>query len=251
MDWRNTAVLITGASRGLGYALAEALGARGAKLAIVSPHAGRLAAARERLAAAGIVAHAIRGDVGEKEAIHRILGQAQALAGPIDVLIHNASTLGPSPLCGLVDTDCEDFTRALELNVLGPFRLSRALAAGMVVRGRGLIVHVSSDAAVEAYPQWGAYAVSKAALDQLSRVWAAELAATPVRVLSIDPGEMNTDMHREALPDADPRSLLDPREVAARFLTIFADVARFPSGARVRAADALGADAPSASEVAP
>ncbi|MDB4986159.1 MAG: Oxidoreductase, short chain dehydrogenase/reductase family [Myxococcaceae bacterium] len=238
MTWADRSVLITGASRGLGFALARELGLRGARIAIVSPHAGRLTEAVARLAAEGIGVLPIRGDVGDKEASHNIVGQAQALLGPIDVLIHNASTLGPSPLVSLLDTECEDFVRALEVNLIGPFRLSKAIAAGMVLRGRGLIVHVSSDAAVETYPDWGAYGISKAALDKLSRQWAAELGGTAVRVLSIDPGEMATDMHREALPESDPQSLLAPADVAQRFLRIFEDSARYPSGARVSASEA-------------
>lgn len=233
MDWQHRAVLITGASRGLGFALAQELGRRGARLALVSQHAERLGAAVERLRAEGISAHPIRADVGDKDAIYRIVGQAQALVGPIEVLVHNASTLGPSPLAGLLDTDCEDFARALDVNLLGPFRLSKAVAAGMLVRGEGLIVHISSDAAVEAYPRWGAYGVSKAALDHLARSWAAELEGTGVRVLSIDPGEMDTDMHREALPEADPATLHSPTRVAERILAVCGDPLRFASGARI------------------
>lgn len=238
MDWQDKGVLITGASRGLGFALAEALGRRGAKLALVAQHAGRLEAAAARLAQRGVSVHPIRADVGEKEAIHRIVGQAQALIGPIDVLIHNASTLGPTPLPSLLDSECEDLTRVFDVNLVGPFRLTKAVVGSMVLRGRGLIVHVSSDAAVEAYPGWGAYGASKAALDHLARHWAVELASTPVRVLSIDPGEMDTDMHREALPAADATTLLKPSTVAEQMLAILADADRYPSGTRVRAAEA-------------
>jgi len=245
MTWKNKTVLLTGASRGLGLALAHELGRRGARLALVSPHAGRLLAAAEQLTAQDIQVTTIRADVGEKEAIHRVVGQAQALLGPIDVLIHNASTLGPNPLASLLDTDCEDFTRALEVNLVGPFRLTKALAAGMLVRGSGLVVHISSDAAVESYPDWGAYGVSKAALDHLSRQWGVELRDTPVRVLSIDPGEMNTDMHRDAMPEADPATLSSPQLVAQRIVRILEDPARYPSGTRVKATQSAEQEAES------
>jgi NAD(P)-dependent dehydrogenase (short-subunit alcohol dehydrogenase family) len=237
MNWADTSVLITGGSRGLGYALAEALGRRGARLALVGLHEQRLAGALARLEGARIRAHGIRADVGDKHAIHRIAGEAQALIGPIDVLIHNASTLGPLPLAPLLDTPCEDFARALEVNVLGSFRLTKAIAAGMLVRGRGLIVHVSSDAAIESYPTWGAYGVSKAALDHLARHFAVELADTKLRVISVDPGEMDTDMHRDAVKTADPSTLSSPSVVAERMVRVFEQEARYPSGVRVRAAD--------------
>src|SRR6185369_17167166 len=116
---------------------------------------------------------------------------------------NNASTLGPVPLRLLLDTDCEDLEQALAVNLVGPFRLTKVVLGQMVLRGRGLVVNVTSDAALEAYPRWGAYGASKAALEQLGRVWAAELQETGVRVLAVDPGEMDTRMHADAIPDAD------------------------------------------------
>ena len=103
----------------------------------------------------------------------------------------------------------------LQVNLIGPFRLTKLIAGSMALRGGGLVISISSDAAVEAYPKWGAYSVSKAALDHLSRIWAAELHETGVRFLSIDPGEMNTQMHADAIPEADPQSLTDPADIAA------------------------------------
>src|SRR6185295_5364023 len=152
-----------------------------------------------------------------------------------DILVHNASSLGPTPLPLLLDTACEDFARVLEVNLLGPFRLSKAVVGNMLLRGQGLVVHVSSDAATNAYPRWGAYGVSKAALDHLSRIWAAELADSGVRFLSIDPGEMDTAMHAAALPDADPTSLARPQDVAARIVR-FLSGAPAGSGQRLEAA---------------
>jgi NAD(P)-dependent dehydrogenase (short-subunit alcohol dehydrogenase family) len=107
----------------------------------------------------------------------------------------------------------------------------------MVLRRRGVVVFVSSDASVNGYPRWGAYGVSKAALDHLARTWGAELEGTGVRVLSVDPGEMNTQMHADALPDADPATLADPRDVAARIATLVERADGVPLGARVLAAE--------------
>jgi len=158
--------------------------------------------------------------------------------GPLDVVVHNASVLGPTPLRELAETECEDFTRVLEANLLGPFRLTRAVVGSMVLRGHGLVIAISSDAAVEAYPGWGAYGVSKAALDHLQRIWAAELRGTGVRVLSVDPGEMDTRMHAEAMPEADRAALRDPAEVAAQIVALVESAESFASGGRVEAARA-------------
>jgi NAD(P)-dependent dehydrogenase (short-subunit alcohol dehydrogenase family) len=164
--------------------------------------------------ARGGEAHGIVADVGDREATYAIAGLAAAAVGPVDLLVNNASTLGPVPLRLLLDTDCEDLSQALAVNLVGPFRLTKALVGPMVLRGQGTVLNVSSDAAVEAYERWGAYGASKAALDHLTRTWAAELAGTGVRVLSVDPGEMRTRMHAQALPGADPTTLADPARVA-------------------------------------
>jgi NAD(P)-dependent dehydrogenase (short-subunit alcohol dehydrogenase family) len=184
---------------------------------------------------ADVEAHALVADIGEKAAIYPFIGAATALVGPIDVVIHNASTLGPTPLRLLLDTDCEDLSRALEVNLVGPFRLTKAIAGSMALRKTGVIVHVSSDASTEAYPTWGAYSVSKAALDHLGRLWAAELGEAGVRVFSVDPGEMNTRMHAEAMPEADVTTLADPADVAAKIVAMLENAARIPNGARIQA----------------
>jgi NAD(P)-dependent dehydrogenase (short-subunit alcohol dehydrogenase family) len=235
MDIQNTAALVTGASRGLGRALAEALAAGGARVAAVARHEGPLAEVVAGIRARGGVAHAIAADVADKDAIHRVAGLATALVGPIELAIHNASTLGPTPLRLLLDTDCEDLAAVLETNLIGPFRLTKIVAGQMALRGRGTIVHVSSDAAVSAYPRWGAYGVSKAAQDHLARILAAELDGTGVRVLAVDPGEMDTEMHAAAIPDADRATLARPDAIAARIVAMIRDAARAPSGARLEA----------------
>ena len=233
MNVHGQGIVITGASKGLGKALALALGRKGARLFLVARGEADLNRVVRSIRGEGGEAHGWPADVGDKNAVYPLAGAAQAALGQVDVVIHNASTLGASPLRPLLDTDCEDFEHALAVNLTGPFRLSKALAGPMALSGHGLIVQVTSDASVSAYPNWGAYSASKAALDHLGRIWAAELDPFGVRVLSVDPGDMNTDLHREAAPGDDPASLLDPNEVAERFVALLQSVETIPNGARV------------------
>ena len=235
MKLRGAGTIVTGGSRGLGAALGAALAARGARVVLVARERGPLEESVARIRSGGDEAHAIVEDVGDKAAIHRIAGAAAALVGDIDLLVHNASTLGPVPLRLLLDTDCEDVESALAVNLVGPFRLTKSVVGPMVLRGRGCVVHISSDAATSAYPRWGAYGISKAALDHLNRIWAAELEGTGVRFLSVDPGEMRTRMHAAAIPEADPATLQDPAVVAARLVALL-ERDDFTSGARIEAA---------------
>jgi len=243
MTIEGNGVLVTGASRGLGRALAEALAAKGARVALVAREPGPLGDVVDGIRRRGGIAHAIAGDIGDKHAIHRIAGQAQGLVGEIAIAIHNASTLGPVPLRLLLDTECEDLADVLETNLVGPFRLTKILAGAMALRGAGTIVHVSSDASVEPYPRWGAYGVSKAAQDHLSRILAAELADTGVRVIAVDPGEMDTRMHADAMPDADRAQLQRPADVAARIVAMIEDGEHAQSGARLVAPNWRAAEA--------
>jgi len=211
-------VAITGGTSGLGLALVRELRRRGARVAFVARTRERVdAVAREQPGTHGIV-----GDVAAKEDIHPIALQIATALGGLDVLVNNASSLGPARLALLADTECEDFAVALETNVLGPFRLTRALLGALTAsarEGRGAVVlNISSDAAVNAYAQWGAYGASKAALRHMSAIWNEELAASGVRFLSLDPGDMDTPLHALAIPDADPATLTRP-EAAARELT--------------------------------
>lgn len=235
MNWNEKRVLITGASRGLGAALAEALSARGAVVALVARHEGPLNEVVARIRSKGGAAFSLVADVADKAATHRISGQAAAVLGHIDVLIHNASTLGPLPLRPLLDTECESLAEVLETNLIGPFRLTRAVLGPMVLRQRGTVLWVSSDAAVEPYANWGSYGASKAAADQLARVLAAEVKTSGVRVLSVDPGEMDTQMHQAAMPEADVTTLARPARVAERIIAVLEDEAGAPTGSRVLA----------------
>jgi NAD(P)-dependent dehydrogenase (short-subunit alcohol dehydrogenase family) len=207
-------VAVTGGTSGLGLALVRELLRRGARVAFVARTRERVeAVAREHRGAHGIV-----GDVSSKEDIYPVAVQITGELGGLDVLINNASDLGPVPLQMLSDTECEDLERALATNVVGPFRLTKALMGALAAsarEGRGAVVlNVSSDAAVNAYPGWGAYGASKAALRHLGRVWGEEHAGEGVRFLSLDPGDMDTPMHAAAVPDADPSTLKRPEESA-------------------------------------
>ena len=139
--------------------------------------------------------------------------------GGLDVLINGASTLGPVPLVPLADTECEDFEQALAVNVLGPFRLTKALFGALAAsaqEGRGVVViNISSDAALNAYSGWGAYGASKAALHHLTAIWAEEAKAEGISFLSLDPGDMDTPLHALAVPDSDPSTLRRPEDAAA------------------------------------
>jgi NAD(P)-dependent dehydrogenase (short-subunit alcohol dehydrogenase family) len=222
-DMQLPRVLITGGTSGLGFALVKELTARGAQVAFVARTAERVTAVASEYGAHGIVA-----DVAEKHDIHRIALQAAGALGGLDVLINNASDLGPTPLALLGDTECEDFERALVTNVLGPFRLTKALLGSLAAsarEGRGSVVlNISSDAAVNAYARWGAYGSSKAALAHLTRIWNEEMAAQGVKFLALDPGDMDTPMHALAIPDADCATLKRPNVAAAEIVDAIVDL---------------------------
>jgi NAD(P)-dependent dehydrogenase (short-subunit alcohol dehydrogenase family) len=225
---------ITGGTAGLGLALVGELLRRGARVAFVA----RTPEHVEAVARAHPGTHGIVGDVARKEDIHRIALQIVGNLGGLDVLVNGASSLGPTPLALLGDTECEDFELALATNVLGPFRLTKALLGSLTASARegcgSVVLNVSSDAAVSAYPQWGAYGASKAALHHMSRIWNEELAAEGVRFVSLDPGDMDTPLHALAVPDADPATLKRP-EAAARELAD-AIAAALPGSLRTRSA---------------
>lgn len=222
--FRGLRVAITGGTSGLGLALVELLHGCGAHVAFVARDAERVKAVATRIPGT----HGIPGDVSSKAGTHPLAMQITAALGGLDILINNASTLGPVPLAPLADTDCEELEAALATNLVGPFRLTKALLGALAASARqgrpAVVVNISSDAAVNAYATWGAYGASKAALAHLSRIWDEELREHGVRVIALDPGDMDTPMHAQAIPDADRTSLQRPHDAAVRLLDRIASV---------------------------
>jgi len=208
---------VTGGTSGLGLALVTQLRERGADVAFVARGRGRVEEVARRIAGT----HGIVGDISVKEAIHPLALRISAALGGLELLVNNASSLGPTPLKLLADTECEELEEAIAANLVGPFRLTKALLGALAAAARegrpAVVLNISSDAAVTPYPGWGAYGASKAALHHLSRIWDEELAPHGIRVLSYDPGDMDTPLHAAAVPDADPATLKRP-ETAAREL---------------------------------
>ncbi|MFN2602215.1 MAG: SDR family NAD(P)-dependent oxidoreductase [Gemmatimonadaceae bacterium] len=189
--------LITGASRGLGLALARGLAARGWNLVITARDEDRLCSVRDDLATRTHVA-AIAGDVSDPAHRNALAVLARGHAG-LDAVINNASDLGPSPLPPLLDYPLDALTAVLETNVIAPLGVLQAVRDELKQGAR--IINVTSDAAVNAYNGWGGYGASKAALEQLSAVFAAENPS--IKVYWIDPGDLRTDMHQAAFPGED------------------------------------------------
>jgi NAD(P)-dependent dehydrogenase (short-subunit alcohol dehydrogenase family) len=216
-DLKHLRVAVTGGTAGLGLALVKRLAAGGARVAFVARTAADVELAALATGAAGIV-----GDVGRKDDIYPIALQIAGILGRVDVLINNASSLGPTPLAPLADTECEEVELALAVNLLGPFRLTRALFGALAASARlgcgAAVVNVSSDAAVTAYPGWGAYGASKAALKHLTAIWGEEARDLGIAFLSVDPGDMDTRLHALAVPDADPATLRRPEAAAAEII---------------------------------
>jgi NAD(P)-dependent dehydrogenase (short-subunit alcohol dehydrogenase family) len=219
--------VITGASRGLGLALARRLADRGWRLVIDARGSRALLEARDELAQSTPVV-AIPGDVGD-EAHRRAL--VETAGEQLKLLVCNASVLGPSPQPGLADYPLAELERVYAINVLAPLRLAQ-LALPALERNRGMLINITSDAAVEAYEGWGGYGSSKAALEQLSAVLAAEHPG--LAVYAVDPGDMRTQMQEEAFPGEDISDRPQPEESVPGLLAVI-DGQR--SSGRYRAAD--------------
>jgi NAD(P)-dependent dehydrogenase (short-subunit alcohol dehydrogenase family) len=224
--------LITGASRGLGRALATALSDRGWRLVVDGRDAERLGTSVAALGHPDRVT-AVPGDVADDG--HRA-ALAEAVGPRLDLLVNNASELGPSPLPALADLRVADLRRVLDVNVVAPLALVKAVLPALRAAS-GTVIDISSDAAVEAYAGWGGYGASKAALDQLTAVLAVENPG--LRVYAVDPGDMATNMHQAAFPGEDISDRPAPETVVPSLLALIGG--NLPSG-RYRAADLVPAE---------
>jgi NAD(P)-dependent dehydrogenase (short-subunit alcohol dehydrogenase family) len=212
--------VITGASQGLGRATARALAERGWSLVVDARHADELAAAVRGLTAVT----AIPGDVTDPGHRARIAA-AITPAGRLDLLINNASRLGPSPQPVLRRYPLAELGQVYQTNVLAPLALIQLLAAPLTTAG-GTVINVSSDAAADAYPGWGGYGSAKAALDQLTAILAAEEPA--LRCYAFDPGDMRTALHQQAFPGEDISDRPEPEEIVPGLLALISG--EHPSG---------------------
>jgi NAD(P)-dependent dehydrogenase (short-subunit alcohol dehydrogenase family) len=177
----------------------------------------------------------IEADVSKPRDIERIVATTLAqFKGELDVLVNNASTIGPSPMPYLLDYPVEDFREVLDTNLMGPFLLIKNALPAMIERG-GSIINVTSDAGHVGYPGWGAYGISKFGLEGMSQTWASELEETGVRVNWVDPGNMNTAMHRAAEPEEDASEWADPAEVTDVFVFLASDESKGVTGRRFEA----------------
>lgn len=230
--------LITGASQGLGREIALAYSGEGlAGIAIVARNRERLNEVRDRLKeiAPQIKVLSIVADLVHQEEIERVVATSLCeFNGRLDILVNNASAIGPSPMPFLLDYPLEDFREVINTNLIAPFLLIKKALPAMIENG-GSIMNVTSDAGVTGYPGWGAYGISKFGIEGMSQTWAAELEESNVRVNWIDPGNMNTAMHRAAEPESDSTQWADPQDVTEVFVYLASDESQNVTGQRFQA----------------
>jgi len=231
-------ILITGGSQGLGRQLAIDFAREGAAgIAIVARRADALEKVHDAIGETAPAARVlvISADLGREEEIERVVATTlNEFGGRLDVLVNNASTIGPTPLPYLLDYPLEDFRQVIETNLTAPFLLIKKTLPAMIESG-GSIINVTSDAGRIGYPGWGAYGISKFGIEGMSATWAAELEDSTTRVNWVDPGEMNTEMHRAAEPEEDPTQWTDPEAVTEVFIYLASDESRGVNGQRFEA----------------
>ena len=191
--------IITGASKGLGKILARWLANQNYNLIITARHLEPLTTVASDLEKTGVTVHALVGDV--QDSVHQqALAKIAKQYGQVDLLFNNASTLGTLPMQTLKNYDLEALTDVFRINVIAPVALVQHLTP-YLSQAQGLVINLSSDAAIGGYAGWGGYGASKSALDLVSKTLASELSAEHIAVISVDPGNMRTDMHQDAFPN--------------------------------------------------
>ncbi|OLS41559.1 SDR family NAD(P)-dependent oxidoreductase [Bacillus sp. MRMR6] len=227
-------VMITGASKGLGRALTLAFAKEGTRLAICARSSKELLEVKSEAEALGAKVIAVTTDISNVRDVERFVSVVEQAFGRIDVLINNASILGPSPLPLLLDYPEDDFAEVLRVNSISPFLVTRRVIPGMLQRNQGSIINVTSEAGHIGYAGWGAYGISKFAVEGLTQTWADELQETNVRVNMVDPGEMDTQMHRLAVPDCD-YPIAKPEDVVEVFMYLASERSAGVNGQRLEA----------------
>ncbi|UTE77660.1 SDR family NAD(P)-dependent oxidoreductase [Rossellomorea sp. KS-H15a] len=236
--FKHKIVMITGASKGLGKALAMKFAEEGAKVAICARNAGPLKEVEEELRAWGAEVVACEADVSNARDVDRFVSVTEEVWGSVDVLINNASVFGPGPRL-LADYPEEEFMEVLRINTLNPFLVTKRVLPGMISRGTGSIINITSEAGRTGFGEWGAYGISKFAVEGLTQTWADELDGTGVRVNMVDPGEMDTDMHDKAVPECD-YPLANPQDHLDVFLYLASDASTMEQGQRFEAQEYQG-----------
>ncbi len=228
---QNKAVMITGASRGLGRALALAYAQEGANLVVNSRNAGLLDPVAEETKGTGVEVLAIPADVSRSTHVEMLVNAAIEQFGRIDVLVNNAGLLGPR--VPIEEYPEDEWRRVLDANLTAPFLLTRAVIPHMPEGGS--IINVTSGVSIEGRAEWGAYSVSKFGVEGLTQILAAELKDRGIRANSVDPGGMRTEMRAAAYPDEDPTTRITPEENTAVFLYLASDESRDVTGERFKA----------------
>jgi NAD(P)-dependent dehydrogenase (short-subunit alcohol dehydrogenase family) len=211
-------VMITGASKGLGRALTVAFAKQGVRLAICARGEDLLREVERDVRELGAEVIAVNADVSDVKDVNRFVSLVEERFKRVDVLINNASVFGPGPTL-LADYPDHDFVEVLRVNVVNPFLVTKRVLPGMLTRNKGRIINVTSEAGNTGFAEWGAYGISKFAVEGLTQTWADELQDTGISICMVDPGEMDTEMHAIAVPDCDYK-LGDPVDVAKVFVDI-------------------------------